>query len=83
MNRKSMSLLLKKEKHEMFLWLKRSLHRLKQKYKRQILIYEIIQGWSLLLDKDPEKVSQSGWLETPTNLSPSTSVELEMEQIVD
>ena len=78
-----MSPLLGKERHEMSLWLKVSLHRLKWKHKRQILTYEITQEWSLLSDEDLEKVSQSGWLGTPTNLLLSMLVELEMKQIVD
>jgi len=78
-----MSSLLKKERHEISLWLKRSLHRLKWKHKRWTLTYEIMQGWSLLSDEDLEKVSQSGWLVTPTSLLPSVLVELGMEQIVN
>ena len=41
----------------------------KYKWERQILIYEITLGWSLLSDEGLKNISQLEWLEASTTLS--------------
>ena len=71
-----MSLLLKKEKQQISLWLKISFCKENQKYDNWILIYKITLGRLLSFDGSLEKVNQSGWFETPTKLSSSLHKEL-------
>ena len=73
---KKISLLLKKEKQQMSLWLKISFCKEKCKWERQILIYKITLRWLSIPDEGLKKVSQLGWFGVPTTLSPSLLKEL-------
>ena len=75
--------LLKKEKQQMFLWLKMSFWREKHNWKRQIFMYKITLEKSFSSHGDPEKVIYFGWLEALTTLSPSLLEELEIVQVTD
>jgi len=46
-------------------------------------MYVITLGWSCSLIKGLEKISQSGWFEVPTTLSPFILEELRIVQIND
>jgi len=78
-----MLLLLKKEKQEIFLWLKMSFQREKQSWDNLIFMYEMTLGESLLFIVFLEKVIQLGWLRASTNYFSFLFVKLGMEQIKD
>ena len=67
----------------MYLWSKISFLKEKCKWISHILIYMITLGWSWLLIKDLEKISQSRWFRAPTTLSPFILEELRMVWIND
>ena len=69
--------------HEMFLWPKRFLWREKQRFERQLLMYMMTLGKSSEFDRFLEKVIQLGWLEMPTNSSPSILEELGIDHMND
>jgi len=71
--------LLKKETHEISLWLKMSFYREKWKWESLTSIYDITLGESWSFDTFLEKISQLGWFGTPTMSSSSLLNELWMK----
>ena len=80
--KKKMLFWLKKDIIEIFLWLKMSLWREKQREGSLMFTYMMTLGELLALEEVLEKVSQLEWFGTPTNISLSSLIELGIEQIV-
>ena len=77
-----MSFWLKKDTIEIFLWLRMSLQREKQREESLMFTYVTTLGELLSLEEVLEKVSQLGWFSTPTNIFPPSLFELGIDQIV-
>ena len=82
-NQKKNRSLIKKEIHEMSLWLKMSFHKEKQRQEVQMLIYIETLRESNWFVGVLAKVSQLGWWGIPTSSSPSLLVEFRMIYMVN